>query len=35
MYLAITFCLLFIYIEGQVGITGNLDKLANWVIIHT
>lgn len=33
--LVITFCLLFIYIEGQVDITGNLDKWANWVINHT
>lgn len=34
LYLVITFCLLFIYIEGQMDITGNLDKWANWVIDH-
>lgn len=34
IYLVITFCLLFIYIEGQVDVTGNLHKWADWVINH-
>lgn len=34
IYLVITFCLLFIYIEGQVDVAGNLHKWADWVINH-
>lgn len=34
MCLVITFYFLFIYIKGQVTITGNLEKWENWVISH-
>lgn len=34
MCLVIIFYFLFIYIKGQVTITGNLEKWGNWVIRH-
>lgn len=34
MCLVIIFYFLFIYIKGQVTITGNLEKWENWVIRH-